>query len=538
MVKKSLLFILMMALFAPMASMAQETRDWTLVTSFSCTTGRQHAVVYDGEHIYTAAWGKSSNVLHMFYKYDVQGNLIEEFDVPGVNTNNYLRDMTFDGVYIYGCDGNSNKIWIYDLQNKTRIGQISTGMMVTTESGTAQKPLSTCTYDPVHDAFWVGERATNESPDLMTDLYLVDRQGQTIVTATPQNIGGHTVHGTGYFTDEMGQAHLYLFAVQGFTAHVFDYNIDEDSMNPNYIFDFNVTPGWNASCSAGGAFIAEYDGAACFFGDVDRSPNLIGIYALGEYTPAEPVAPEGDIFFNFEDGIMRWNSIDADGDGYEWFLRTNWGLDSDGGNNRYSVSSGSYDDVTETALFPKNYLVTPYKLDCEQITFKARVQNPMTPAEHFAVAVSTTSDTDPSAFTTVFETTMTSKAAGSWHYFDVDLREYQGQQIYIAFVHFNCTNQFYLNIDDIMLHRVFDAVGENSLSAMKAYPNPVSDRVHVDNDRTVDSYEVYDITGAMVLRREVAAKSFDVDMRQLSAGTYFLKVNTEGLSQTKRIVKQ
>ena len=51
---------------------------WDFITSFTCSTGRQHGVVYDGEYIYTSAWGKSSTVLSMFYKYDLEGNLIEE----------------------------------------------------------------------------------------------------------------------------------------------------------------------------------------------------------------------------------------------------------------------------------------------------------------------------------------------------------------------------------------------------------------------------------------------------------------------------
>lgn len=266
---------LVLSLFLMMVANAQ---DWNFVNSFSCSTGRQHGVVYDGENIYTSAWGKSSTVLSMFYKYDMDGNLIEEFDVPGItNSDNYLRDMTFDGQYVYGCDAHSGTIWCYDLRNKA--------LNNANKIETSFSELGTCTYDPVYDAFWVGERATGSSPSLQLNLRLVNRNGVVIKSATAHNLGGHTVHGTGYFTDENGVAHLYLFAVEGFTAHVFDYAIEADTMTPNYIFDFSVTPGWGAACSAGGAYIGEVDGSQYFFGDVDKSPNLIGIYALGEYTP-------------------------------------------------------------------------------------------------------------------------------------------------------------------------------------------------------------------------------------------------------------
>ena len=52
----------------------------------------------------------------------------------------------------------------------------------------------------------------------------------------------------------------------------------------------------------------------------------------------------------------------------------------------------------------------------------------------------------------VWDVDMTAKEVGNWYFFNVDLREYQGQDIYVAIVHYNCTNQFMVNVDDIMLY--------------------------------------------------------------------------------------
>lgn len=527
--RKSYIFMLLIALVAPWSATAQKSTSdmWDFITSFSCSTGRQHGVVYDGEYIYTSAWGKSSTVLSMFYKYDLDGNLIDEFDIPEIsNSDNYLRDMTYDGQYFYGCDAHSSTIWCVDLHNKTLVSSNTIN--------TSFNELGTCTYDPDYDAFWVGARATGNSPNLHLDLRLIDRNGNVIKTATAHNLGGHTVHGTGYFTDEEGVAHLYLFAVEGFTAHVFDYNIDTDSMDPNYIFDFSVTPGWGYACSAGGAFIGECNGSVCFFGDVDRSPNLIGIYALGDYTPVIPTPPDGDIFFDFNDGIMRWTTIDADGDGYNWEMRQNFGNTE----NPYSVTSASYDSYSNTILFPKNYLVTPYKLDCEEITFIACAQDASNPAEHFGVAVSTTGNTSEDDFIIVWETEMTAKAPGEWHYYDVDLRAYQGQDIYVAIVHFDCSNQFMLNIDDVMLYRTYNDVAENNAERVSVYPNPVTDILFVESENTVDCYEIYTMSGAMVSHQTISSRSFNVDVNKLPAGVYFINIYANGQKQTCRFVKQ
>ena len=519
--KKNL--FLVASLFLMMAANAQ---DWNFVNSFSCSTGRQHAVVFDGENIYTAAWGKSSTVLSMFYKYDLEGNLLDEFDVAGVTKEDqFVRDMTFDGTYFYGCDAHSGKIWCYDLHNKILVGTIETSL----------NELGTCTYDPENDAFWVGERATGSSPSLHLDLKLVNRSGAVIQSATAHNLGGHTVHGTGYFIDEDGGHHLLLNAVEGFTDHVFDYNIDTDALSSTY-FDFSTTPGWGAACSAGGAYVGEVDGTQCFFGDIDKSPNVVGIYALGEYTPVGPTPPAGDILFDFNDGIMHMNTLDGDGDGYNWEMRQNWGNTE----NPYSVTSASIDNY-DVPIFPENYLVTPYKLDCEQVVFKACVQDVTHPNEHLGVAVSTTVGDNAEAFSIIWDVDMTAKEAGSWHEFNVDLRAFQGQDIYVAIVHYNCTNQFMVNVDDVLLVREYDptwSVSEDAVTAFHVFPNPTHELLRVESDVTVNHYEVYNIAGEMLISKPVDGKRFNVNVSELPAGTYLIKMSSEGLVQTQRFVKK
>lgn len=70
------------------------------------------------------------------------------------------------------------------------------------------------------------------------------------------------------------------------------------------------------------------------------------------------------------------------------------------------------------------------------------------PADHFGVYVSTTSATDTSAFTLVYQYTPTS-ANGDWTQQTIDLTAYAGNTVYIAFRHFNCTDMFLLALDDI-----------------------------------------------------------------------------------------
>ncbi len=165
--------------------------------------------------------------------------------------------------------------------------------------------------------------------------------------------------------------------------------------------------------------------------------------------------------------LYGWTNIDADGDGYAWVLGSAAGgvylssgnsLAGTGHNNSNDlVCSGSYSNYTNAALTPDNYLVSPQVQLGGVITFWATAQDASYPSEHFGVAVSTTGNTDTSDFTTIAEWTLTAagtgaKNQGTWGQFTVDLSAYAGQTGYVAIRHFNCTDQFILNIDDITIY--------------------------------------------------------------------------------------
>lgn len=167
----------------------------------------------------------------------------------------------------------------------------------------------------------------------------------------------------------------------------------------------------------------------------------------------------------FESGIpSEWETIDADGDGNNW-KRASVGMSGynitphSGSDFVYSESYNS----TSGALTPDNYLVSPLVSIGSSSTFSfwAAAQDASWASEHFGVAVSTTSQTSASAFTTIMEWTMTAKTTskssrgtnemGTYHKYTVNLSAYAGQYIYIAIRHFNCTDMFYLDVDDVEL---------------------------------------------------------------------------------------
>ena len=167
---------------------------------------------------------------------------------------------------------------------------------------------------------------------------------------------------------------------------------------------------------------------------------------------------------NFENGMSQWTFIDADGDGYNWRLATevmDIGYGHHGSNN--CVLSQSY--FQNTILYPDNYLVSPQMQLGGTLAFYARAYDVNWAAEHFGMAISTTGNTNAADFTTIQEWTLTAKGEGAktgeprdgnrgqgnWYRYTVDLSAYAGQTGYVALRHFDCYDQFYLEVDDIAI---------------------------------------------------------------------------------------
>lgn len=137
---------------------------------------------------------------------------------------------------------------------------------------------------------------------------------------------------------------------------------------------------------------------------------------------------------DFNDGELPsgWDNIDNDRDGHKWERR-------DLGNNNFCLSSASYKD--DSALTPENWLVTPQFTLGGSFSFWAWGQDPNDNAEKFAVFLCT----DGSNYNQISQDYVTTHTPTRYN---IDLSGYSGTGK-LAIIHYNCTNQFYLNVDDV-----------------------------------------------------------------------------------------
>jgi len=144
-----------------------------------------------------------------------------------------------------------------------------------------------------------------------------------------------------------------------------------------------------------------------------------------------------------------WIAIDNDGDGWSWVQAKEYydGFKSLDGSDGESAASASYVNGLGE-LTPDNWLVSPaIKMPAgKQLQYFICGQDSYDYAEHYGVYVSTTSPTDPASFSLIYEETVdTTEFEGR----TVDLSKYAGKNIYIAFRHFDCTDQYWFMLDGI-----------------------------------------------------------------------------------------
>ncbi|MGQ3086317.1 T9SS type A sorting domain-containing protein, partial [Flavobacterium sp.] len=80
--------------------------------------------------------------------------------------------------------------------------------------------------------------------------------------------------------------------------------------------------------------------------------------------------------------------------------------------------------------------------------------------------------------------------------------------------------------------------GDLSAASFSYHPNPVKDVLTLSYDRNISSIEVYNIVGQQVMVKMIGQNETTVDMSQLSAGTYLVKVMGDSASKTIKVVKQ
>ena len=159
-----------------------------------------------------------------------------------------------------------------------------------------------------------------------------------------------------------------------------------------------------------------------------------------------PVTPEPGTTtgwgFETDPFAEGWTIRDEDGDGYNWEWMEGSGSDYNVYEGTHCMASASYQNSAfggGTALTPNNWLISPAFTAGSTVTFWYAGQDPNYAAETFGVYVianGTTSD-ELGHFT----------ASNTYQQGSVDISDFAGQTVQVAFRHYDITDMFRLNLD-------------------------------------------------------------------------------------------
>jgi len=223
--------------------------------------------------------------------------------------------------------------------------------------------------------------------------------------------------------------------------------------------------------------------------------------------------------------------------------------------------SASYDNVGEDGpLNPNNYLITPL-INIPSDSYGARLEYYVTTwnlwADHYGVYISTTGNA-PVNFTRQL---LDETAPGgdhlnqNWTLKTIDLSYYVGDNIYIAFRHFDSFNRYFLMLDDVRVvvsspTSIVEEVILPVVSALKGnYPNPFnpSTTISFDIAHTGNvSIDVYNIKGQKVKtltnevftagRHNVVWNGDDASGRSVGSGVYFYRMVSKDFESVKKMI--
>lgn len=108
---------------------------------------------------------------------------------------------------------------------------------------------------------------------------------------------------------------------------------------------------------------------------------------------------------------------------------------------------------------------------------------------------------------------------------------------YFGFNAYSAANQYYIHLDNISIEESLK-VDQVISDSLKIYPNPVKDILNLSHTKNISSVEVFNLLGQKIITKAVNSTNDQIDMSNLSTGTYLVKINSDDAVKTVKVIKQ
>jgi hypothetical protein len=80
------------------------------------------------------------------------------------------------------------------------------------------------------------------------------------------------------------------------------------------------------------------------------------------------------------------------------------------------------------------------------------------------------------------------------------------------------------------------SIAENNVFPVQVYPNPASEIINIESSEMVMQFSVLDIAGRVIRVEEVNDTQFTIDVEDLKAGFYYIRLDAENAVQVISVV--
>ena len=291
----------------------------------------------------------------------------------------------------------------------------------------------------------------NLNPDLNYNWNLVGLadNGRMLSIRNQRDLTGYKIYRDGAMIHEIDGTNTLSWTDEGLDDGEYTYwvtavyNDTEESVPSNTasaVIEANFPPPVNLTCTV----------------------NAYGVLMDWQAPDVDP-EPYESIDEGFEEGGLPddWSLLDLDGDNICWELAPG-GFTPNSGN--YCMASASF--INEIgALTPNNWLITPpiNLYDNAFMAFYVAAQDPNWPEEHMEVRLSTTTMNSIDFTELLYEG---APSDDNWHQIYLDLSDYADETVYIAFIHNEVTDMYWLKLDDVFISSPVREINPGDYSAI------------------------------------------------------------------------
>jgi hypothetical protein len=546
--------------------LSDETKDtWDLQFSFDlevASGGPGNAgAECDGDFFYTTRW--ATNLIH---KYDLDGNLLQEFSIPGVSG---LRDLAYDGTYFYGGAA-ANIIYQMDFANLTLVSSIS-----------SPQPVRSIAYDDGENGLWVANWAT--------DIDLIDMSGATmnVIPAAVHGLAG--IYGTAYDNWTSGGPYLWIFD-QGLGAGTSQpiYQCDLNSITMTG-FSYDVAADFPGIAGIGGGLFTVpniYTGTVSIGGVLQGTPDMFFMYELAPFatwltiTPTSGTIAGGeneDMMLHFDatdmlpgyynaeihfssspdvgspvvpvemhvEGLipatnltLSFNCTDVQ---LNWDMPggatpDSWNVYHDDGTLMANVTEMTCPDPMVMPEVEYGYYVKAVYAGVEsQPTVTEYITLPM-PVDLIPSGIDGTGS--GSTATLTWDAPAACVAPDGYNVYRDGVQvntslvtdlTFSESGLAAGLYEYYVTAVYYFGESDGSSPTYVLIVGINELNAsqFQIFPNPASDFVTINSDFEINDIQVINNAGQVVLTKNVHATNYKINVSKFEHGVYYIKLNTK-----------